>query len=282
MLQAAFSCPLLGVVTMNQLFFLGVGLSALLIGGCSAPTKPANEQDIRFPEPERSYLSEGDFIDPVAVRRIRAGMTRDQVRLNLGHPHFSEGIFRVPEWNYLFRFRQGLEEEVVTCQYKVVFNKGEVSSYHWSTPECALLVESPVVEDINDERRDANLALNLSTDALFRFGGASMSDVYAEGLRSIDQLAKSLVEDFGHVEKVTVIGHTDRLGSAESNLALSLARAETVKALLVERGVPSSLIVVEGKGDTLPLTQCEGTEATPVLVSCLQPNRRVEIVVVAR
>lgn len=266
---------------MNKNILVGAGLAVALLAGCTAATGTKNEEGVRFPDVDRSYLSEGDFIDPTAVRRIRTGMSRDQVRLNLGHPHFSEGIFRVPEWNYLFRFRTGVEEEVVSCQYKIVFDDGVVESYHWLTPQCALLVEAPLVEEI-DDGEEANLALNLSSDALFRFGGAGVADVNPEGLRSIDQLAQSLRQDFTRVEAVRVVGHTDRIGAAASNLALSQARADTVRALLVERGVPAALIVAEGRGDTQPLVQCEGSGATPVLVSCLQPNRRVEVVVTAR
>lgn len=266
---------------MKKLLLVGMGLSAVLLGGCTAATGTKNEEGIHFPDADRSYLSEGDFIDPVALQRIRVGMSRDQVRLNLGHPHFSEGIFRVPEWNYLFKFRTGVEEEVVSCQYKVVFDDGVVESYHWLTPQCALLVEEPVVEEIDDGAQ-AGLALNLSSDALFRFGGAGTADVNPEGLRSIDQLAQSLQQDFTRVEAIRVVGHTDRIGSASSNLALSQARANTVKSLLVERGVPATLIVAEGKGDTQPLVQCDGAEATPSVVSCLQPNRRVEVVVTAK
>ena len=265
---------------MNRFLLVGVALSAVWLGGCTAATGTKNEEGIRFPDVDRSYLTEGDFIDPAAVQRIRTGMSRDQVRLNLGHPHFSEGIFRVPEWNYLFRFRTGVEEDVVSCQYKVVFDDGVVESYHWLTPQCALLVEAPVVEEIDGEGQEASLALNLSSDALFRFGGAGVADVNPEGLRSIDQLAQSLRQDFAHVEAVRVTGHTDRVGAAASNLALSQARADTVRTLLVERGVPASLILAEGKGDTQPLVECAGTEVNPALVSCLQPNRRVEVVVV--
>jgi outer membrane protein OmpA-like peptidoglycan-associated protein len=30
-------------------------------------------------------------------------------------------------------------------------------------------------------------------------------------------------------------------------------------------------------GERQPVTQCEGQKATPALVACLQPNRRVDI-----
>ncbi len=44
------------------------------------------------------------------------------------------------------------------------------------------------------------------------------------------------------LDRVDIIGHTDRTGSATSNLSLSLRRAEAVRDALVARGVPESLV----------------------------------------
>ena len=45
----------------------------------------------------------------------------------------------------------------------------------------------------------------------------------------------------------------------------------------LSQGVDSSIISSEGKGESEPVVQCAGNKATKKLISCLQPNRRVEI-----
>lgn len=70
--------------------------------------------------------------------------------------------------------------------------------------------------------------------------------------------------------EVTVIGHTDRVGTLEANDALSAKRAEAVRALLIEQGVPAAAIEATGRGEREPVvaTADEVEEAK---------NRRVEI-----
>ena len=69
----------------------------------------------------------------------------------------------------------------------------------------------------------------------------------------------------GH--QVRVVGHTD---TAETNVALSMARAEAVKSRLVELGVSDGRIAVVGLGDAhLLVVTPPGTDEPQ--------NRRVEI-----
>jgi outer membrane protein OmpA-like peptidoglycan-associated protein len=69
---------------------------------------------------------------------------------------------------------------------------------------------------------------------------------------------------------IVVIGHTDTIGSRGYNDRLSLARAERMREMLVERGIPAGRIQARGRGEREPLV------ATPDEVH--EPrNRRVEI-----
>jgi outer membrane protein OmpA-like peptidoglycan-associated protein len=69
---------------------------------------------------------------------------------------------------------------------------------------------------------------------------------------------------------ITVIGHTDLVGSDPSNDALSLQRAGRVKAMLVGMGVPAERILIAGRGRREPLI--------PTADGVIEPrNRRVEI-----
>lgn len=70
--------------------------------------------------------------------------------------------------------------------------------------------------------------------------------------------------------QITVIGHTDRVGSMDDNDRLSIERAETVRGLLIEAGIQPSIISIAGRGEREP--------AVPTPDDVAQPqNRRVEI-----
>ena len=84
-----------------------IALGALLacLAFTALPAFAAGEA--QFPALSSSYLKTGDFIGTDHVRRITPGLNKDQVRLELGNPHFSEGIFGVREWDYAFNFYTG-------------------------------------------------------------------------------------------------------------------------------------------------------------------------------
>lgn len=72
--------------------------------------------------------------------------------------------------------------------------------------------------------------------------------------------------------EVAVVGHTDTMGTAAANHQLGLKRAATVRRLLIDAGLGSSLIDVTSHGEGDPLVRT--ADATP------EPrNRRVEIAV---
>ena len=119
----------------------------------------------------------------------------------------------------------------------------------------------------------------LSADTLFPFSRGDVSDIRPSGLRDIAQIAAQLrASPFGHVE---VLGYTDRLGSDSANRALSERRANAVREVLIQQGVPGEKIRAEGLGSRDPVTQC-GNMSADMLVRCLQPDRRVEIVTYVR
>jgi outer membrane protein OmpA-like peptidoglycan-associated protein len=70
--------------------------------------------------------------------------------------------------------------------------------------------------------------------------------------------------------QVSVIGHTDRVGSDESNDALSLKRAAAIRDLLVQIGIARQAIEIVGRGEREPVVQTADGVAE-------ERNRRVEI-----
>lgn len=120
----------------------------------------------------------------------------------------------------------------------------------------------------------------LQGDALFRFGKADEGSILPAGIDKLDSLAAQLAAyDRASIESITVIGHADRLGKKVPNQALSERRALTVKKYLIKHGVDGSAITSMGKGSSQPVKQCSGKKKTPALVACLEPNRRVEVII---
>lgn len=58
--------------------------------------------------------------------------------------------------------------------------------------------------------------------------------------------------------RVICIGHTDRVGSVESNNILSIRRANTVKLALMGEGIAEESILVIGKGWSEPVAPLRG------------------------
>ncbi|MBF0136831.1 MAG: OmpA family protein [Magnetococcales bacterium] len=72
------------------------------------------------------------------------------------------------------------------------------------------------------------------------------------------------------VTEITVIGHTDRVGTVQSNDTLALKRANSVMKSLVELGIKPESIDAAGRGEREPLVQTGDEVAEP-------RNRRTEI-----
>ncbi|WP_420475461.1 OmpA family protein [Noviherbaspirillum sp. ST9] len=70
--------------------------------------------------------------------------------------------------------------------------------------------------------------------------------------------------------EIIVVGHTDRVGTLEFNDALSIKRAEAMRQVLVDTGIPHERIVIAGRGEREPLVPTADEVDEP-------KNRRVEI-----
>jgi OmpA-OmpF porin, OOP family len=107
------------------------------------------------------------------------------------------------------------------------------------------------------------------------------SAVGPEGQAALDGFTRSL--GGASFDVITVEGHTDRIGSPVYNRALSLRRAESVKAYLVESArLDPAKIATQGRGATGPVTRasdCPGTARSAALIECLRADRRVELAV---
>ena len=93
-------------------------------------------------------------------------------------------------------------------------------------------------------------------------------DGAAAEMRELIQVSRNL----GFPVKVTIVGHADATGKENSNLALSLGRAEVVRSMLRARGVDPLMLAVRGAGPLEPLRPGASVDE-------LSMNRRVSFVV---
>lgn len=116
----------------------------------------------------------------------------------------------------------------------------------------------------------------LSGDVLFAFGKSDRKDMTRAGRRAISDLIATLHREHANLRRILVVGHTDPIGRPETNLALGLQRAQTVRDLLVDGGIPESVMETASMGSTeLVVSECVGSRAARV--DCYAPNRRVVV-----
>lgn len=105
------------------------------------------------------------------------------------------------------------------------------------------------------------------SDLTFASGSADLDDT---AFPSLKELASSLAANPGW--KIALVGHTDALGSAEANLALSQRRAEAVRDRLINAfGADPARIEAAGAGYLAPI-------ASNLTAEGRAENRRVEVV----
>ncbi len=128
-------------------------------------------------------------------------------------------------------------------------------------------------------REKRNLELVLTPSKAKVEGGQIRFDgkIYFETNKSeIKQESFNLLDDIANIMesqpelKVRIEGHTDSVGREAANLKLSQARADAVKAYLVEAGIDADRMTAVGKGETERLIKPDDTEEKRAR------NRRVE------
>jgi OmpA-OmpF porin, OOP family len=100
---------------------------------------------------------------------------------------------------------------------------------------------------------------------LFDTGKATIQPSSEDTLKQIARLMQDNAD-----LKLRIEGHTDNVGSAASNQALSEKRAQSVKAWLVSNGIAAGRLTAKGFGDTKPVADNTTGDGR-------SKNRRVEL-----
>ena len=137
----------------------------------------------------------------------------------------------------------------------------------WSSDELKTVLDlADELKELQAKQTERGIVLTLG-DVLFDSGQASLKPGAAS---TIDRLSNFLASQPDR--SLIIEGHTDSMGSDSFNQQLSESRAESVKAALVAKGIPSERIVAVGKGEAAPVAGNDTSAGR-------QQNRRVEIVI---
>jgi len=120
----------------------------------------------------------------------------------------------------------------------------------------------------------------LKADGTFAF---AKSDLTPEGRTRIDNTLREMRGSGIRLNAISIVGHTDPIGSFDFNKRLSLARANSVRDYLVAQGVPANIIQTDGRSfSELKVTEADcraqgKARNRAALIACFEPNRRVDI-----
>ncbi|TFI57586.1 OmpA family protein [Sphingomonas parva] len=101
------------------------------------------------------------------------------------------------------------------------------------------------------------------------FGLDSLA-VDAAGQAQLSEFAAEAQSQLDVLEAVELVGHSERLGTAEARARIGLARAEAVRDLLLALGMPERLLRTRSAADTAPQVETDDNVREP-------RNRRVDL-----
>ena len=113
--------------------------------------------------------------------------------------------------------------------------------------------------------QDGSIRVDLPSEVTFDFNSDRVRPEFAP---TLGEMARILNQD--PRSTVTIVGHTDSVGSDAYNMDLSLRRARSVAAELNYRGVDRGRLYTEGRGERQP-------RADNATEQGRRMNRRVEI-----
>jgi outer membrane protein OmpA-like peptidoglycan-associated protein len=117
----------------------------------------------------------------------------------------------------------------------------------------------------NTKRTEDGILVDLKSKLLFNTDSAVLKPEAVEQVAKLGDILARYPED-----RIRIQGHTDSTGSVSHNEELSLRRAQSVREVLVNRGVKPAQMLVEGVGEARPIADNRTAAGRA-------KNRRVEL-----
>lgn len=108
--------------------FAAILVAASLVSACgtgSHLSSDGSNDQIVFPAISSANITGGSYPFTEALRKIKPGMTKDQIAGLLGRPQFNEGFFGVREWDYVLNVTNEAGAPQMVCQLKAVFTSND-------------------------------------------------------------------------------------------------------------------------------------------------------------
>lgn len=105
------------------------------------------------------------------------------------------------------------------------------------------------------------------------FFETGLSAIRKESYPALNELATALKSKIHLV--IEIAGHTDNVGTAESNMKLSNDRANAVRDYLIKHGIESKRVTAKGYGETQPVASNDTRDGR-------QQNRRTEVRIISQ
>ena len=199
--------------------------------------------------------------------------SRQQFETDKFHGYGGKNTVKVSIWRQKKRIRMYLDEEKVIDVQQALGDANYnslVFTMHTSQtkPDYYLISNIRIAGGLPDMRSKFMTEGKVSTSAILF--DVNSSRIKPASFPVIKEMA-AVLKDNGGV-RVKIVGHTDSDGDDAHNKALSIKRADAVKALLEkEFGIAADRMETDGKGESEPLEK----DKTP---SAKANNRRVEFI----
>lgn len=190
---------------------------------------------------EKSNPQTGEQVtfESVKTKKTYSGITKDSGRFEILVP-------KGDKYNVKYKT---LTSDANYNQFEVPANKGELLEF-----EVTIQFELPKKYTLDN--------------VYFETGKAIINP---NSFKELDDMAEYMKLKKSFV--IEIAGHTDNVGTPESNLKLSQDRANSVRAYLIRQGIAENRVSAKGYGDTQPIANND-TEANK------QKNRRTEVRVI--
>lgn len=158
--------------------------------------------------------------------------------------------------------------------FEILLDKGNtytVNYLDFSTGEEKTKLEVPNVEGL----MQMEMTFQYEAPKIFMLNNlyfeTAKAEIKSNSFAELNQLAELM--QLKPAMQIEIGGHTDNIGTAESNLVLSKNRSEAVKKYLVSKGIASARIQTRGYGDTQPVSSNEDEAGR-------SKNRRTEVKII--
>jgi outer membrane protein OmpA-like peptidoglycan-associated protein len=150
----------------------------------------------------------------------------------------------------------------------------EQDGYMYTNADVSIPAMAAQVKEVKKDISLSRLQVGFKTILRNIYFDTGKATLKSESFQELSKLERMLKENTSY--KIEISGHTDFVGSTESNKKLSQNRANAVVKYLVEKGIEANRLVAVGYGEEKPLAsnddEFEGREI----------NRRTEFEIISQ